>query len=86
VIRRLTTDYDYQLKFVIDAPGDVDDVEVYLAEFPHITPDRVYLMPQARELDELHVKTQWLVPLAEQHGWRISPRRHIELFGNTRGT
>lgn len=86
VIRRLTSDYDYQLKFVIDSPADVEDVEVYLAEFPHISADRVYLMPQARELDELRTKSEWLVPLARQRGWQVSPRRHIELFGNTRGT
>src|SRR5204862_213168 len=37
---------DYQLKFVIDTPEDVADVERYLSEFPHITADRVHLMPQ----------------------------------------
>ena len=86
VIHRLTGDYDYQLKFVIDAPADVDDVAEYLAKFPQVTPDCVYLMAQARERDELQSKTAWLTPLAEQRGWRVSPRRHIELFGNTRGT
>jgi len=86
VIRRLTTDYDYQLKFVIDAPDDIADVDEYLVEFPHITADRVYLMAQAREPEELRVKSEWLDPLAEEKGWRVSPRLHIELFGNTRGT
>ncbi|MFO1095575.1 MAG: 7-carboxy-7-deazaguanine synthase QueE [Planctomycetaceae bacterium] len=86
VIRRLTTDFDYQLKFVIDTPDDVTDVERYLAEFPHITADRVYLMPQARDREPLRAKTAWLEPLATARGWRVSPRLHIELFGNTRGT
>jgi 7-carboxy-7-deazaguanine synthase len=71
---------------VIDKPEDVADVEAYLAEFPHITPDRVYLMPQARDREPLREKNAWLEPLAASHGWRVSPRLHIELFGNTRGT
>src|SRR5262245_34340782 len=33
VIRRLMADYEYQLKFVIDEPGDVDEVNAWLAEF-----------------------------------------------------
>lgn len=86
VIRRLTTDYDYQLKFVIDAPDDLAAVADYLAGFPHIDPDRVMLMPQARDADTLRTKNEWLAPLAAQRGWRVSPRLHIELFGNTRGT
>lgn len=86
VIRRLTTDYDYQLKFVIDTPPDVAAVEQYLAEFPHVAADRVYLMPQARDRDTLRAKTDWLAPLAAARSWRVSPRLHIELFGNTRRT
>jgi 7-carboxy-7-deazaguanine synthase len=86
VIRRLTRQYDYQLKFVIDKPGDVADVESYLAVFPHITPDNVYLMPQARDREPLREKNAWLEPLAASRGWQVSPRLHIELFGNTRGT
>ena len=86
VIRRLTREYDYQLKFVIDKPEDVADVESYLAAFPHITPERVYLMPQARDREPLREKNAWVEPLAASRGWRVSPRLHIELFGNTRGT
>ena len=86
VIRRLTTDYDYQLKFVIDRPTDIGAVEQYLAEFPHIVPERIMLMPQARDRETLRTKNDWLAPLAAERGWQVSPRLHIELFGNTRGT
>jgi 7-carboxy-7-deazaguanine synthase len=86
VIRRLTTDYEYQLKFVIDTPGDVGEVEQYLAEFPHVTPDRVMLMPQGTDIAALRERLMWIEPEANRRGWRVSPRLHIEWFGNTRGT
>jgi 7-carboxy-7-deazaguanine synthase len=86
VIRRLTRDYNYQLKFVIDRPEDVADVEQYLTEFPEIAPANVFLMPQAVEPDLHAAKCEWVGEEAAKRGWRLSRRLHIELFGNTRGT
>lgn len=86
VIARLTRDYSYQLKFVIDEPNDVKEVLSYLSEHRGIEADRVYLMPQARTREELSGHLDWLTPLAEQHGLRVSNRLHIELFGQMRGT
>ena len=60
VISRLTTDYDYQLKFVVDRPEDVDDVAEYLEEFPHIDAGKVYLMPQAIDREPHAEKCGWL--------------------------
>jgi len=86
VIRKLTTEYDYQLKFVIDSPLDLDDVSAYLEEFPHLQPEKVYLMPQGTDVGTLRAKMDWLQAAAREQGWQVSPRLHIELFGNTRGT
>jgi 7-carboxy-7-deazaguanine synthase len=86
VIRRLTRDYDYQLKFVIDAPDDITEVERYLDEFPHVEPDRVMLMPQGVDVTALRERMGWIADEANRRGWRVSPRLHIEWFGNTRGT
>lgn len=86
VIRRLVAEYDYQLKFVIDQPGDTDDVERYLAEFPEIDRGRVMLMPQGADAATLDAKTQWLEPYCHQHGLAFCPRRQIEWFGGARGT
>lgn len=86
VIHKLTTEYDYQLKFVIDSPADLDDVAAYLEEFPHIAPGKVYLMPQGTDMAVLGPKMNWLRTAAAERGWQVSPRLHIELFGNTRGT
>ena len=63
VIRRLTAEYDYQLKFVVDCPDDCREVEAYLAEFPEIERGRVMLMPQGIEAaDALAEKAAWLEP------------------------
>ena len=49
VVRRLMSEYEYQLKFVIDTPADCDEVEDYLGEFPEVDRRRVLLMPQGIE-------------------------------------
>lgn len=86
VIRQLISEYNYQLKFVIDQPADVDDVKTYLNEFPKVKADRVWLMPQGILKAELDERMAWLTEVAEKLGFHVSPRMHIEWFGNTRGT
>jgi len=85
VISRLIRSYRFQLKFVIDRPEDVADVDAYLQRFPSIDRDNVFLMPQAVTADDLHRKNDWLESAAAERGYRISPRLHIELYGNVRG-
>jgi 7-carboxy-7-deazaguanine synthase len=85
VLRRLIREYDYQLKFVIDAPPDVAEVEEWLREFPEVPPARVYLMPQAIERGALLEKSRWLAEAVLSRSWRLSPRLHVDLWGNERG-
>jgi len=86
VIRRLTTDYPYQLKFVVDSEDDVAEIETYLSQFPHVGRERVLLMPQGIDADELAERGGWLKPLCKARGYRYCPRRQIEWFGAVRGT
>jgi 7-carboxy-7-deazaguanine synthase len=86
VIRRLVAEYPYQIKFVIDAPGDCDAAEEWLLEFPQIPQSRVLLMPQGTNSEQLEKKAEWLVPYCEEHGYLFCPRKHIEWFGCVRGT
>jgi 7-carboxy-7-deazaguanine synthase len=86
VVRRLTVEYEYQLKFVIDRPDDCREVETYLAEFPKIDRSRVMLMPQGTDPATLEEKAAWLEPYCEARGLRYCPRRQIEWFGLVRGT
>lgn len=86
VIRRLIGEYEYQMKFVIGTPGDAEEVERYLEEFPQIPFDRIWLMPQGVKLGELEAIAAWLAPYCREQGYHYCPRKHIEWFGHARGT
>ncbi len=85
VVRRLISDYDFQLKFVIDTPGDIVEVEQYLVEFPEIPPRAIWLMAQATEAAALQERSSWVANAAIERRWCFSPRLHVELWGNQRG-
>lgn len=86
VIRELIEKYDHQLKFVVDTPTDLAEIDQYLSEFPSVSPDRVWLMPQGVEPTELKQRESWLLPHCQRRGFHLCPRRHIEWYGNRRGT
>jgi 7-carboxy-7-deazaguanine synthase len=86
LVARMTRAYRYQLKYVIDCPADVEDVDRHIRRIGGIVPSRVFLMPQGVDAGELREKTNWLRPAAKERGYCLSPRLHIELFGNRRGT
>jgi 7-carboxy-7-deazaguanine synthase len=86
VIRKLLREHEYQLKFVIDSPGDCEAVQDWLTEFPEADRRRVLLMPQGIKADELDQKGVWLAPYCSEHGFVYCPRKHIEWYGARRGT
>jgi 7-carboxy-7-deazaguanine synthase len=86
VIRRLTADYDYQLKFVIDSPADLADVQSWLAEFPMVRRNRVLLMPQGTDSAALSRIAAWLEPYCREQSFIFCPRQHIAWYGAKRGT
>jgi 7-carboxy-7-deazaguanine synthase len=86
VIRRLLAEHPYQMKFVVDTRADLDEVADYLEEFSEIARDRVLLMPQGTEPEQLAARTVWLRPHCEEMGYIFCPRKQIEWFGPVRGT
>ncbi len=86
IVRQLIQRYDYQLKFVVDAPDDMDEIQDYLRTLETVESDRVLLMPQGVEPNSLESKGEWLVSICQQHGFTFCPRKHIEWYGNRRGT
>jgi 7-carboxy-7-deazaguanine synthase len=86
VIRAFLELGDYQLKFVIDRPEDVREVQEVLYQLPNVNRSRVLLMPQGVTRQELDERAPWLVEVCKEHGFRYCPRLHIELWGNRRGT
>ena len=85
VIARLIEASEYQFKFVVDAPSDLSEITDYLAAWPQIPGDRVWLMPQARTREELTARSKWLEAEASRQGFRFSSRWQIAQFGNQRG-
>lgn len=95
VIRRFMTMPDYQLKFVVDDPHDLVEIDALLASIADpalsgppakVQPANVLLMPQGVTRDELDARGVWIADLCKQRGFRFCPRLHIALFGHVRGT
>ena len=86
VIRRLVSEYEYQIKFVIDSREDLASVSEYLDEFPEIGRERVLMMPQGVEQEQLESRATWLRPYCEAEGLVFCPRKQIEWYGPVRGT
>jgi 7-carboxy-7-deazaguanine synthase len=84
VLRRLIECYDYQLKFVVAQPSDLDEIQRMLDQLP-ADRAKVILMPEGIEPSVLHERGAWLTGIAKREGFRFSPRLHIELWGNRRG-
>ena len=85
VISRLIESTEYQFKFVVDDPSDLNEIAEYLTAWPQVPGERVWLMPQARTRDELEVRSEWLESEAVRLGYRFSSRWQIAQFGNQRG-
>ena len=86
VIRQLILRYNYQLKFVIDTPDDLNEAEDYLKQLKNVISDRVFFMPQATDSEVMAAKAEWIVPYCEKHGYHYCPRMQIIWYGNTRRT
>jgi len=88
VVRSLLQAYNYQLKFVVNPEGgdDLAEIDALLAEIGPVDAERVLLMPEGTDSETLHRRGRALVPVCLERNWRLAPRLHIDLFGNTKGT
>jgi 7-carboxy-7-deazaguanine synthase len=84
-LRRLMTAYDYQLKFVIARPDDMAEVRELVGALDARS-SKVILMPEGVDAQVLRDRSVWLAEIAKHEGFRFSPRLHVELYGNRRGT
>jgi 7-carboxy-7-deazaguanine synthase len=87
VLRAWCTYCDYQLKFVISTKSDLLEAEQVVAAIGlAIPPENILLMPEGTSLEAIRSRTELLVEACKTKGYRYSPRLHIDLFGNKRGT
>lgn len=87
VLRAWCSAYDFQLKFVLANESDAAEARAVIDSIGvEIPPEKVLLMPEGITQEALKARQMWLVELCKTTGWRYSPRLHIDLFGNKRGT
>jgi len=84
-IRQFLDNYECQLKFVVDIPEDLVEIQ-QLIEQIDIPQETIVLMPQGLTEDVVKEKQLWLAELCKEHGYRYSPRLHINIWGDKRGT
>jgi organic radical activating enzyme len=73
------------LKFVIAVPEDVDEVLALQRRY-RFRSERVFLMAEGTDSATQRERQVWLSDLCLKHGFRMSDRLHIHLYGDTRGT
>lgn len=87
---------EYQLKFVVSKPSDVDEIiqEFYLPlkviideamGFEVLNPTDVLLMPEGVTPESFKTKDKWVIESCLRYGFRFSPRLHAMYFGVKRG-
>ncbi len=85
-LRRLLRRFpDHQIKFVVADPDDLRDVLDVLEDAGEIEPTRVLLMAEGRMAAEVADKAKMVAALCSEHGFRYTPRLHLDLFGAGRG-
>jgi 7-carboxy-7-deazaguanine synthase len=86
VIQRwIDTADDFQLKFVVSSPSDMNEIAPLLAHLSGWRPDDVLLMPEGTDSATLNTRAPWLSEIVKSTGFRYCPRLHIALYGNRRG-
>jgi 7-carboxy-7-deazaguanine synthase len=86
-VRAWVDGYNYQFKFVVSTPADVEEMETLLGSLGREIPrHKVLLMPEAVSLERMRERAAWLGELCKARGYRYAHRLHIELYGNKRGT
>jgi len=84
IVRSFLDRYECQVKFVVEDPGDIDEVlEIQAAT--RVPSEDVVLMPQGLTPEETAPRMGWLAEECMRHGFRLSPRMHVDIWGSRRG-
>ena len=77
---------DFQLKFVVCEPVDLDEINGLLRQIKGFSPSDVQLMPEGTDRQTLDARSGWISEICKREGFRFCPRLHVLLYGNRRGT
>jgi 7-carboxy-7-deazaguanine synthase len=85
-IRRLLERFpEHQIKFVVEGADDLPEILEMLENIGPVEPSRVLLMAQGRTAEEVAERAPAVAALCLEHGFRYTPRLHLDLFGGGRG-
>jgi len=84
LLKRLIGEFAYQLKFVVMAPADLQEIG-RIVEVSGADRDRVVLMAEGTDAATLADRGRWIAEISKREGFRFSPRLHVDLWGNRRG-
>lgn len=84
VINYFSTNDKATFKFVVTEELDLEELLTMIDTYS-IDHNKVYLMPEGTEKEELNKKRQWLVEICKRYGFRFTDRLHIQIYGNKPG-
>ena len=85
--RRLLARFpEHQVKLVVEDADDMPELLALLESLGPVSPERVLLMAQGRTAAEVAARAPVVAALCLEHGFRYTPRLHLDLFGGARGT
>ncbi len=76
--------YPYQLKFVVEEPTDLEEIQKMIKEL-NADRSKVILMPEGRSSIIIQERGRWLAEIVKREKFRMSPRLHVDLWGDKRG-
>jgi 7-carboxy-7-deazaguanine synthase len=82
--------YDTQLKFVVTGPEDMSEITALLEDLRETTSatiddEDVLLMPEGVTREELDRHRETVAELATEHGFRYTPRIHVDIWNDAPG-
>jgi 7-carboxy-7-deazaguanine synthase len=82
----IDTSPEIQLKFVVSSESDMKEIHHILERLRDWRPSDVMLMPEGTDAATLDARAGWIAEICKSTGFRLCPRLHVALYGNTRGT
>lgn len=91
VLGHLIDNYESQLKFVITDKKDMAEIEDLVQRIRNqtttaVADDDVLLMPEGRTRAQLDGTRNLVAELAQEYGYRYTPRLHVDLWNDEPGT
>ncbi|MEU7802544.1 7-carboxy-7-deazaguanine synthase QueE [Micromonospora arborensis] len=82
VIKQLQASGRARWKFVVTGPDDVREIVDLQREF---SLTEVWLSPEGTSTDVVLDRMRWLSDVALTHGWHLTTRQHVLIWGDKRG-